>query len=220
MVARPIAEWLTTRVHFKAGGTRWPIVFTHRILLACEELTGVDMLAENMSHPSAALLRALLYLALDRAGAGLGIDAAGRCITRRTIGLVRATLAEAWAASMPDPEKAPESRKGSAKLKKVTWLDAWAAGRWELGLSAEEWLDMTPRMARALSACRMETVRQREFMASRAIAMGANFSFCAPKKPFQHDQFMLNPWPGGQAEEAITGEYIMDCMAASRGRRG
>ena len=171
------------------------------------------MLAENLSRPPAALLRALLYQALERAGAGLSIDAVGRLITIRNLARVRSILTAAWVASMPDAREIADS---PSPPKKQTWLDAWATARDDLGLSSEEWLEMTPRMAKALDACRLERIRQREFMASRAIAMSANFGFCAPKKPFDHAQFMLHPWPSvGEEPREITGELISAVMATA-----
>jgi hypothetical protein len=68
---RSIAEKLTKVVEIKLGDRTWPIIITHNVLIECEQLTGLNLLAGevNMIKPSFTLIRALLYVALKRAGA-------------------------------------------------------------------------------------------------------------------------------------------------------
>jgi Phage integrase, N-terminal SAM-like domain len=55
----------------KLDGKTWPLVVTHNVLIECEELTGLNLIAGevNLLRPSAKLVRALLYVVLLRAGA-------------------------------------------------------------------------------------------------------------------------------------------------------
>jgi hypothetical protein len=207
-----LPDRLSPRVYFALGTQRWPILFTHRVLLDCEELTGVDMLAANLGNPSAALLRALLFLALERAGAGLTIDEAGSLITPFSLRSIRGMILAAWSASMPAPEPTKaESRKArKQESKKFGWLDAWAeaTSRDGLGLSDKQWKNMTPRQTGALNKLRMDRMQREEMLMGIVASTVANFGFCRPEKPLSAESFMIHKLPEVPSEP-LTGEYIM-----------
>lgn len=213
-----LPEWLIPRVGFLYDGQSWPLLFTHRVLLACEQETRVDMLAANLADPSAGLLRALLFFALERAGAECTREQVGALITPRSLPRIRATLLAAWAASMPAPEP---DRKNSAsppeKKRKLTWLDAWAeaTSRDGLGLSEEQWLDMTPRQTGALQKLRMDQMQREEMLVGILASTVANYGYCRPDKPRSAESFMIHPLPEA-AEEPVTGEYMMRQMKRAR----
>jgi hypothetical protein len=209
-----LAQRLTRRVEFRIAGQAWPLVITYRVLLDCQELAGVDMLGQNLGDPSASLLRALVYCALQYAGAPCSIDDVGRAIARAPR-KARRILAEAWRASLPDPEPASSGQHTGSPL---TWIDVWAAACGEHNLSADEWLDMTPRQFRALEDLRLDRMRREEFLVGILAATTANFSFCAPKKPLSAESFLLHKLPAAPQPE-ITGEYIMSQVANLRGNK-
>src|ERR1700736_4856591 len=112
MAGKSIAEWLIRRVEFRVEEQSWPLIITHRALLLCESLTGVDMLGADLQDPSASLLRALLFAALSVAGATCSIEYVGSRITRSTLSEIQETVGSAWIASMPEPEAVPEPEPG------------------------------------------------------------------------------------------------------------
>ena len=65
MSKKSIAERLIRKVELKLDGKTWPLVVTHNVLIECEELTGLNLIAGevNLLRPSAKLVRALLYVA-------------------------------------------------------------------------------------------------------------------------------------------------------------
>lgn len=199
-----VSEWLISRVEFSFGGQRWPLIFTHRCLLHCERLTGIDMLTVDMSKPPARLLRALLFCALAAAGAELTIEDAGGAIGATGLAASRNLITRAWIASMPEPGP---SADGAARAK-FTWLDAWAIARHEFKLSDEEWLDMTPRQISSLQKLRLEQLQREEFMVGMIVSHVVNFSMGAPKKPAKATDFMLHklpePEPITQTEEIVS----------------
>jgi hypothetical protein len=192
-VSRIIAELLTRRVEFSYEGRPWPLIFTHRALLQCENLTALDMLQQTIGAPSASLLRALLFSALSCAGAHCSIKQIGQRISPRTIDSIRETVVKAWIASMAEPEEDEDEEKPQEyDRKKFTWLEAWAIARYDLRLSDEEWLDMTPRQFRALQKARLEKMQREELMNGMLAATFENFSMGAPKTPSKADDFMLH----------------------------
>jgi hypothetical protein len=109
-------EKLIKRVEIRLDGKNWPIVITHNVLIECEDLTGLNVLAGevNLVRPSAKLVRGLLYLALKRAGAKYTLAEVGDLITPHNIVKVQEALLTAWAASMPDEEESTEDRPTTA----------------------------------------------------------------------------------------------------------
>jgi hypothetical protein len=106
------AEKLIKKVEIRLDGKNWPIVITHNVLIECEDLTGLNVLAGevNLVRPSAKLVRGLLYLALKRADAKYTLAEVGDLITPHNIVKVQEALLTAWAASMPDEEDSNEDR--------------------------------------------------------------------------------------------------------------
>lgn len=91
----------------------WPIIIDHNVLIDCESLTGLNMLTGtvNLARPSATLIRALLYLALKRAGAKYTLEEVGSLIHPGNMNVVMAGLGAAWKASNPDPEPEDEDEE-------------------------------------------------------------------------------------------------------------
>lgn len=151
------------------------------------------MLVETLATPSATLVRALLFQALNAAGAVCSLDRVGRTITRENIDAVRGIVWNAWVASMAEPQKRkPEEDE---EIKKLTWIDAWAMAR-EHGLSDEEWLQMTPRQFRALQDARVVTYQRQEYLNGMVIASIENFSMSRPTTPSSPEKFLLHKFSG------------------------
>ena len=106
MPKKPITERLIRKVELKLDGKNWPLAVTHNVLIECEELTGLNLIAGevNLLRPSAKLVRALLYVVLRRAGAKYTLEQVGDLINPENIVMVQEGLLTAWAASMPAPE--------------------------------------------------------------------------------------------------------------------
>lgn len=109
MPKKSVADKVIKKVEVKLDGKAWPIVITHNVLIEVEDLTGLNVLAGevNLLKPSAKLVRAVLYLALKRAGAKYTIEQVGDLIGPHNVVAIQEAILNAWAASMPDPE--PES---------------------------------------------------------------------------------------------------------------
>lgn len=107
MAKKTAVEKVIKRVEVNLDGKAWPVVITHNVLIECEELTGLNVLAGevNLLKPSAKLVRALLFLALKRAGARYTLEEVGDLITPHNIVSIQEAILTAWAASMPEPEK-------------------------------------------------------------------------------------------------------------------
>lgn len=116
MAPRKIADKLIQKVQVRLDGKDWPIVVTHNVLIECEELTGLNMLTgeANLLRPSAKLVRGLLFLCLQRAGAKYTLEEVGDLITPQSLVLVQEGLLKAWAASMPEPEASEGPTKAVA----------------------------------------------------------------------------------------------------------
>src|SRR5258708_14575722 len=106
MPKKPIADKLIRKVELKLEGKTWPLVVTHNVLIECEELTGLNLIAGevNLLRPSAKLVRALLYVVLRRAGAKYTLEQLGDLINPENIQKLHERLLTPWAASMPAPD--------------------------------------------------------------------------------------------------------------------
>lgn len=179
------------------------------------------MLGASMENAPTRLLRGLLFVALRRAGADLTLEEAGTLLTRN-IRQVSSALSKAWIASMQAAETRKSPEKGKAKpAKQLDWMEHWAmaTSRYGLGLSEEQWLDLTPRQVHALQGIRIERMQREEFLNGLVAQTVANFSMSPPKKPFKVDDFMIHKFPDALIpDEPIDGEYIMEAMAAARSR--
>jgi hypothetical protein len=108
MAPRKIAEKLIKKVQIRLDGKDWPIVVSHNVLIECEELAGLNMLtgeANFIMRPSAKVVRALLFVCLQRAGADYTIEEVGDLITPQNLVMIQDGLLNAWAASMPEVEE-------------------------------------------------------------------------------------------------------------------
>jgi hypothetical protein len=171
-------------------------VFTHGALLQIEELSGIDVLVTGLRFSaslSARMLRTILYVALTDAGAPITQKQAAELLSIGNLNRIRAILASAWNDSMPLPDPGPPAPAGS--ISRLTWIQAWAIARQDLGLSDEEWLAMTPRMVQVLGQQRLERQRETELMFAMIVANTINFSSCHPDKAVLPREFMLHPWP-------------------------
>lgn len=102
---------LIRKVQVELDGKTWPLVITHNVLIDCEELTGLNLLAgeANLLRPSAKLVRGLLYCSLKRAGAEYTLQEVGEMIHPQNIVVIQEALLNAWAASMPAKEPEPDN---------------------------------------------------------------------------------------------------------------
>jgi hypothetical protein len=110
MASRKIADKLIKKVQVRLDGKEWPLVVTHNLLIECEDLTGLNVLTgeANLMRPSAKLVRALLFLCLQRSGATYTLAQVGDLITPQNLIMVQEGLLSAWAASMPEAEDEEE----------------------------------------------------------------------------------------------------------------
>lgn len=179
-------------MEIEAGGVRWPIVFTYRVLLDVGKLTGLDPMTLHLGHLNAAMLRGTLFSVLREAGCPLSIEDAGALLDPAALTATETALYRAWAASFPDPE--PLKPNGQPEIT-ISTVEAWARARFDLGLSDEEWLAMTPRMLYALTERQIEDMRHREMMIAILCAVTVNSGFGGPKTSVKPDVFMQHPWP-------------------------
>jgi hypothetical protein len=211
-----LAHKLTKPVGISTGGARWRIAFTHRVLLEIEELTGMGAMQIHLANLSASLLRAVLFTVLREAGAKTSLKEAGEMLRPGSMPKTRALLIEAWIASMPETECEEGEPQSAVAPEPLTTLDAWSKARFDLRLSDDEWLSMTPRMVHALSKRRLESSRQFELMISILCAHTVNHSFHAPKTATDPRSYMLHPWPDQRESGAtkVTGETLFGVFAA------
>jgi hypothetical protein len=209
-------------VGISAGGARLRIAFTHRVLLEIEELTGMGAMQIHLANLSASLLRAVLSAVLREAGAKTSLKEAGEMLRPGSMPKTRALLIEAWIASMPEPEREAGEAPSSVGSEPLTTLDAWAKARFDLRLSDDEWLSMTPRMVHALSKRRLESSRQFELMIGILCAHTVNHSFHAPKTATDPRSYMLHPWPeeGESGTKKVTGETLIGVFSALTKTKG
>lgn len=200
------------------GGREWPVLFTHGALLDLELATGLDVIGGGLdvANPTARSLRDMLLC-----GVRQGNDAPTEphllaAFRLNRIVATRRVIWDAWIASMPEaePEECGKDRKPA---KPLTWIEAWAIADQDLGLAAEEWLGMTPRMLHALNVRHLEQLRQWELMCGMIIANNANFSACAPEKALAPARFMLHPWPEEKKADVPIGQIMMKEFAKLKG---
>jgi hypothetical protein len=195
-----LAQLFTPIVEISIGGKVWPVLFTHRVILAVEGATGLSSIdgTLDLHRLSAKALRTLLGVALHSAGCPMTVAQIGETMQPRAITAYKQRLWEAWRNAMPEPEPSVHyGGKNSTKEppKTRSWMQTWANNRTLLNLTDEEWLEMTPRMVQALSREKMERIRQDEYMLSKLLAATINFSMCHPEKPVPEDYGMIHPWP-------------------------
>jgi hypothetical protein len=94
-------------------------------------------------------------------------------------------------------------------------MEAWSIARYELRLSDDEWLEMTPRMLHALRKRQLEQLQREELLVGIIASTSANFSFCKPEDPLSPELFMLHPFPQ-QPIKPLTGEDIMAAFSIFR----
>lgn len=205
-----LAAQLTPRVEVSLGGRTWRLCFTHRVLLECEELTGMSLLA-GVDLSSARLIRALLYCALRRAGALYTPEQVGKYIGPKTLTPIQKAIDTAWHSAMPEVEPQP-GQGPPGKAQPFTWLSAWSMARFDLRLTSDEWLDMTPRQLHALKQRQLAQWQREELLVGIVASTTANFSMSHPKSPLRADSFMLHPFP----QEQQTIEDVMRVFSTLR----
>jgi hypothetical protein len=190
------AERLTRKVAISLGGKSWQLLFTYGVLLEFEEVSGLDTLAGEFDpiQLSGGHLRAVLFALMARAGFAGSIADVGHLLTLRNLPEVRAAVIEAWIVSMPEPEKESAQDPDDDPAKRVeSWMDAWAIASQELGISYQDWADMTPRMVRARSKVFAEGRERESLLVGVLASVTANFSFRSPKKMFTARSIMGIP---------------------------
>ena len=171
------------------------------------------MLGSSLGDTSARVLRSLIHASLRCAGSQCSEEDIGRVIGRHSITKIRKVVLRAWVASMADPKDEPVDEFAEPPPRQ-TWLDVWAIARYDLNLTDEQWLDMTPRMFRALQEARIKQFQREEMLVGIVAATIENFSMAAPKKPASPADFMMNKLP--PPPELPIGEQIMREMRKLR----
>jgi hypothetical protein len=122
-----------------------------------------------------------------------------------------------------DAHKVDKTRPSRPK-RKLTWMKLWSIGHHNLRLSADEWLDMTPRMAQELERRYLEEMQQVEMVGAITSSTVANFSERAPKSPIPVEKFLIHTvrkdneddgTSGGDGER-MSGDDIMAVMGQYR----
>lgn len=159
-------------------------------------------------NPSAKALRGLLWALLKRCEPLLTREQAGSFLNRRNMAAVRLAIAKAFMACLPPPEKKGKKSEQELDLSKpMSFPETWAEGRFELGLSDEEWLAMTPRQFHYLRKSAVKTVRHFELIAGQLGAAIKNHSMNPPKKCAQARDFLLHKF---EEDELKTGGGRVD----------
>jgi hypothetical protein len=107
MKTKSLAEKLTKHVDLDLHGEHYKIVIDHNLLIEVEDLVpGLNVLTgdANLFKPSAKLLRAILYLALQRDGAKYSLAQVGDLITAQSIKPIQVAILAAWSGAWPEAE--------------------------------------------------------------------------------------------------------------------
>jgi hypothetical protein len=96
----------------------------------------------------------------------------------------------------------------------LTWLEAWSIARYDLRLTDDEWLDMTPRQLHALRLRQIEQLQHSELMTGIIASVTANFSMMKPERPFSAESFMIHKLPGSvevgeELEDEMDGDKLL-----------
>lgn len=187
------------------AGRSWRLVFTHRVILDIEQMSGVDAMKLHLGDLNARMLRIVLHAVLRQAGAPWPLESTGALLVPADVPRIQNALYRAWGASLPkiDRTAAAARPKEGDELRTI---DAWAKARFELRLSDREWLDMTPAMVHALTSRHLDDMRHRETMIALLCAETVNHSFRAPTKAAQYTTYMQHPWPPETLRPAATPE--------------
>jgi hypothetical protein len=121
---------------------------------------------------------------------------------------------------MPAPEKRSKEKpqkKAEKPKQQQEWMEHWAAATSQdgLGLSEDQWLELTPRQVHALQKVRIERMQREEFLNGLVACTTANFSMSPPKKPLKADDFMIHKLPEEESNESI-GDQIFSSMQAMK----
>lgn len=224
----PIAYLLSKPPIFRfSSSASYPVLFTHRVLLLCESISGRSMLSELLDDPPAHLLRDLLFSSISSVGFPGTVRDVGRRFTQSTLPRLHALIVNAWVESMPTEGQDEQLRKtlkmeaavgagtGNGKKESLSWMTAWASARNDFRLTDSEWLDMTPRQFRELRINQIEQYQREELLNGMVIATIENYSMNPPKTAAVPDSFMLHKYPEREPEP-VTGESIM-AQLQSRG---
>jgi hypothetical protein len=92
----------------------------------------------------------------------------------------------------------------------LIWLEAWSIARYDLRLTDDEWLDMTPRQLHALRLRQIEQLQHSELMPGMIASVTANFSMIKPEPPFSAESFMIHKLPGDATEKEPEDEMDGD----------
>lgn len=212
-MARSIADRLIQGAPLTLGGRVWRLLFTYGVLLDCQDAVGEDMLGsvDVIVSPDARKLRVVLWSLLSRLGFQGNLQSVGSLIGARDVERIFAAILQAYAASMPDPE--PRSKAASTG-KPMGWLDTWAAGRYELRLTDDDFEDMVPRQFHALRAAHVREMQHQELMFSRLTAYTINFSQRGVKRPLKESHFMMHEFAEPEKDKGpVTGESILAELA-------
>lgn len=188
-----LAEYFTKPVEIKFGGACRRLVFTYRVLL------GIDDLLRDLAGLSAVGFRRVLWRLLQRAGMESSIREVGRYVQCSDIPGIHAAILKAFRESLPEPRE-----ERTAGGEEVNFLETWAIARFALGLSDDEWLDMTPRQLAALQDQRIHQLQREELLTGILASAITNSGMVRPKKAVRPEDFMLHPFRG----RAPAGEFL------------
>lgn len=222
-----LADRIVKGENLLLGGRKWHLLATYRVLLDCEEETGIDMLSsvQAVTEPSTKAFRALLWAMMRRHEPLLSQQEVGSMLSPRNLPEARRAVVRAFVASMPPPEKRrkpSEDEEEAPKKHPMTWVDTQAAAWMELHLSDEQWMGLTPRQFQAFRRKVIEQQRREEMLVGQICATFVNYS--GRVKQWKRPQdFLTHKFPIDEEEEQqpqqLTGEMIMKQVSKMKQRR-
>lgn len=225
-----LTDLLTTPVTILFRGQQVQLVVTHQVLLDLERRTKLDLLSDALltTNLTASLLRNILHVLLTRSHPDCTLREVGTLFKPEIVGEIRALIIEAFAASMPLPreddsdardEDDPGEDDSNKEDMPQTWPDLWSEARYNLHLTEQEWLGMTPRMVQALNARRLDDIYWIELMFGQVSADIRNHSFSRASTPFKATDFLLHrrrqAKPGGGESGMVTGDELAAIMSST-----
>ena len=91
-----------------------------------------------------------------------------------------------------------------------SWLQLWSIGRYDLRLTDDEWLDMTPRQFHALQQRNIAELQHREHLTGILATVTANHSLLRPDPPVTPDSFMIHKPPAAELDEPLEDQMDGD----------
>ena len=184
-------------------GRRYDLCWSLGAVAAAQEAferRGVEVnLLDGLPALNLANVRTMWPYTLRKYHPGLAQGAATALVTWTSVYPIAVALRAAWQAGAPVPAE-DERRKGKVASERPTppksptkdqqWERLWSLARYDLGLSTEEFYDLTSGQLDALMRRREREIEESEFMSAQIAACVVNFSMSRPEKAVSTVEFM------------------------------